>query len=237
MDAMVLSAGAGLRMRPLTETTPKPLLKAGDKRLIEHLLVRLRLAGVSNAVINTSYRNEMFTRILGDGEPYGIRIKYSHEGDRRLDTGGGILNAMPLIESDPFLVVNGDIWTDFRFETLKLPVSAKGCLVLVDNPAHNSNGDFALVDGSVQTLHSSSSSKGLTYSGISVLSKSLFDPRHGETFPLRDIFIDCIQRGNLAGMLCRDKWMDIGTPGRLQQLDEWLKNSIRSARPDNLQQP
>ena len=228
MDAMVLSAGAGKRMRPLTENTPKPLLQVGEKRLIEHLLDSLSRSGISNVVINTSYRAELFIQILGDGKRYGLKIKYSHEGDNRLDTGGGIQNALPLIESDPFLVVNGDIWTDFPFETLELPVSAAGCLVLVDNPAHNTQGDFALVDGEVQMLDSSNSAMSLTYSGMSILGKSLFSPKRGETFPLRDVFVDCIERKELAGLHYRGDWMDIGTPDRLQQLDALLRSTPKA---------
>lgn len=231
MDAMVLSAGAGKRMRPLTENTPKPLLQVGEKRLIEYLLDSMSRSGISNVVINTSYRAESFIQALGDGESYGLNIEYSHEGDERLDTGGGILNALPLIESDPFLVVNGDIWTDFPFESLELPVSAAGCLVLVDNPAHNTQGDFALVDGEVQLLNSTNSAMSLTYSGMSILRKSLFSPKRGGTFPLRDLFVDRIERKELAGLHYRGDWMDIGTPDRLQQLDALLRDT-RKQKPE-----
>ena len=223
-----MSAGAGKRMRPLTENTPKPLLQVGDKRLIEHLLHSMHRSGISNVVINTSYRAELFIQILGDGKRYGLKIKYSHEGDNRLDTGGGILKALPLIESDPFLVVNGDIWTDFPFETMNLPDSATGSLVLVNNPVHNAKGDFALVDGEVRMLDSSNSAMSLTYSGMSILRKSLFSAKRGETFSLRDVFIDCIERKELAGLHYRGDWMDIGTPDRLQQLDAMLKDYTNS---------
>ena len=228
MDAMVLSAGAGQRMRPLTENTPKPLLQVGDKRLIEYLLHSMHRSGISNVVINTSYRAELFIQILGDGKRYGLKIKYSHEGDKRLDTGGGILKALALIESDPFLVVNGDIWTDFPFETLDLPVSASGSLVLVNNPVHNAKGDFALVDGKVRMLDSSNSAMSLTYSGMSILRKSLFSTKRGEKFSLRDVFVDCIERKELAGLHYRGDWMDIGTPDRLQQLDAILNDYTNS---------
>ena len=228
MDAMVLSAGAGQRMRPLTENTPKPLLQVGDKRLIEYLLHSMQRSGISNVVINTSYRAESFIQILGDGKPYGLKIKYSHEGDKRLDTGGGILKALPLIESDPFLVVNGDIWTDFSFETMNLPDSATGSLVLVNNPVHNAKGDFVLVDGEVRMLDSSNSAMSLTYSGMSILKKSLFSAKRGEAFSLRDVFVDCIERKELAGLHYRGDWMDIGTPDRLQQLDAILNDYTNS---------
>ena len=224
-----MSAGAGKRMRPLTENTPKPLLEVGDKRLIEYLLHSMSRSGILNVVINTSYRAESFIQALGDGKSFGLEIKYSHEGDQRLDTGGGIQNALSLIKSDPFLVVNGDIWTDFPFKTLDLPVFAKGLLVLVDNPVHNSKGDFALVDGEVQMLDSSNSAKSLTYSGMSILRKSLFSPKRGETFPLRDVFVDCIERKELAALHYRGDWMDIGTPDRIEQLDAMLKDKTKSA--------
>ncbi len=215
---MVLSAGAGLRMRPLTEHTPKPLLKVGGRCLIEYHLDRLGAAGIENVVINTSYAAEQFVEQLGDGSAYGLKVKYSHEADTPLETGGGILRALPLIESDPLLVVSADIWTDFPYESLSLPKDTLGCLLLVDNPDHNQKGDFGLVDGMVRQLDSSNSPAGLTYSGISILRKLLFSKERGTILPLRDVFNDCIKHGQLAGCHYQGRWMDIGTPVRLKQL-------------------
>ena len=223
MDAMILSAGAGLRMRPLTKTTPKPLLKAGGQSLIEHLLCSLRRAGISNAIVNTSYAAEKFLDLLGDGSSHGVRIRYSHEAATPLETGGGVFRALPLIRSDPFLVVNADIWTDFPFETLNVSSDADGCLVLVDNPSHNPDGDFALIDGKVQLRSTRKAAKQLTFSGISLLRKSLFVPARGAVFPLRDVFLDCVKSGRLAGVHHQGAWLDIGTPARLEQLDSMLR--------------
>lgn len=220
---MILSAGAGLRMRPLTEHTPKPLLKAGGRCLIEYHLDRLNAADIKDVVINTSYGAEQFGSQLGDGSRYGLNIRYSHEADTPLETGGGIQRALPLIESDPFIVISADVWTDFQFETLTLPDDAFGCLILVDNPNHNSQGDFSLIDGVVHHLDPSMSRAGLTYSGISILRKLLFAKERGTVFPLRDIFSECIDAGQLAGCHYQGKWDDIGTPQRLAQLDAELR--------------
>jgi len=130
----LLSAGAGLRMRPLTQHTPKPLLKVADRSLIEYQLDRLKTAGVENVVINTTYQAHRFIEALGDGSVYGVNIRYSHEGNDRLETGGGVLKALPLIRSDPFLIVNSDVWTDFAFESLSVPHDAIGNLLLSDKP-------------------------------------------------------------------------------------------------------
>ncbi len=222
---MVLSAGAGLRMRPLTEHTPKPLLKAGGRCLIEYHLENLKHAGIKNVIINTSYCAEQFVEKLGNGTEYDLNIRYSHEADKPLETGGGILKALPLIESDSFVVVSADVWTDFRFDTLKIPKNSLGILVLVNNPDHHLKGDFLLIDGMVRTLDDSNSQVGLTYSGISMLRKSLFRTEHGEVFPLRTVFHEFIDQGVLAGRHYEGQWQDIGTPDRLDQLDFQLRHT------------
>ena len=226
MDAMVLSAGAGMRMRPLTATTPKPLLKVGGRCLIEYHLDRLCAAGIKSVVINTTYGAEKFIDTLGDGSAYGVKIRYSHEADALLETGGGILNALPLIDSDPFLVISADVWTDYPFESLCIPDDTRGCLVLVDNPDHHREGDFTLVDGKVCKLDQSSASVGLTYSGISILQKSLISSRFGTAFPLRDVFLDGIGKGWFAGTYYDGTWLDIGTPDRLRDLDSRLAQTV-----------
>ncbi len=225
MDAMLLSAGAGRRMLPLTLNTPKPLLRVGDKCLIEHHLARLKVASISSVVINTSYASEKFIQTLGNGSSYGMKISYSHESETPLETGGGVLKALPLLESDPFLVVSADIWTDFPFEMLNLPNDVDGNLLLVDNPIHNSRGDYGLQAGRVQNLDASKSMRSFTYSGISILRKSLFQQERGKTFPLRKIFSDCIKAGQLAGIYYQCTWFDIGTPDRLNSLNQWLQQS------------
>ena len=163
MDAMILSAGLGTRMRPLTESIPKPLLRVGKHRLIEYHLHNLKLAGISNIVINTSYLADMFVDAIGDGSAYGVDILYSHEREPPLNTGGGIRRALPLLQSDPFLIVNADIWTDFPFSQLHVPEFADGCLILVDNPAHNSDGDFILTNGKLNIPDTEIASQTLPY--------------------------------------------------------------------------
>lgn len=211
-------------MRPLTETTPKPLLKVGNQSLIERHLDRLNSAGITNIVINTSYAGEKFIQTLGDGTDYGVNIKYSHEEGTRLETGGGIQNALPLLESDPFLVVNADIWTDFSFEAISMTDNFDCCLILVNNPEHNCDGDFVLDKGVVQMRDSEQSSQSFTYSGISLMRKSLFNDDRGLIFPLIDVFIDCIRRGKLTGEYYGGKWMDIGTPERLNELEKMIQS-------------
>ncbi len=225
MDAMLLSAGLGRRMRPRTRHTPKPLLKVSGRCLIEYQLDRLSTADISTVVINTSYASEKFVQKLGDGASYGLNIKYSHEGETPLETGGGIQKALPFIESDPFLVVNADIWTDYAFAKLSLTDDdADGCLLLVDNPVHNSQGDFCLVGGKVLLLDASKRAQCYTYSGISMLRKSLFQKHRGGALPLRDYFVESIKRGTLAGTHYQGTWLDIGTPDRLAALDEMIRN-------------
>lgn len=209
-------------MRPLTLTTPKPLLKVGNQSLIEHHLDRLKSAGITNIVINTSYASEKFIQTLGDGTGYGVNIKYSHEEGTRLETGGGIQNALPLLESDPFLVVNADIWTDFSFESISMTDKFDCCLILVNNPKHNCEGDFVLNDDVVQIRDSEQSAQSFTYSGISLMRKSLFNDDRGLIFPLIDVLIDCIHRGKLTGQYYGGKWMDIGTPERLNELEKMI---------------
>ena len=230
MDAMVLSAGAGLRMRPLTATTPKPLLKVGGRCLIEYHLDRLCAAGIKSVVINTTYAAEKFIQALADGSAYGVNIRYSHEADTPLETGGGILKALPLIDSDPFLVVSADVWTDYPFESLFVPNDAHGCLVLVENPEHHREGDFTLVDGKVCKLGQSSAGVGLTYSGISMLRKSQFSSKFGTVFPLRDVLLDSIGKGCLAGTYYDGTWLDIGTPQRLHDLDALIEKRYRNEK-------
>ncbi len=223
MNAMILSAGLGVRMRPLTDSTPKALLKAGPHRLIEHHLFKLANAGFLNVVINTSYLAEQFQHRLGDGSRYGVQIRYSHEGTTPLETGGGIVKALPLIGSDPFLIVNADVFSDFEFHDLHCPDNADGCLVVVNNPTHHPHGDFVLNNEILRIPTPDEQCDSFTYSGIAVLRKSLFDAPQKEIFPLYDVFRTSISRGRLAGQFHDGEWFDIGTPERLQQLNSVLQ--------------
>lgn len=221
MKAMILAAGRGERMRPLTEHTPKPLLRAGGKALIEHQLDSLATAGVSEVVINLAYLGEQIPAALGDGHAYGLRIVYSREGDIPLETGGGIQHALPLLGAEPFLVINGDVWTDYPLQCLCPPgLSPMGLahLVLVNNPPHHPQGDFALSGGS---LHLDGDTC-LTYSGIGVYRPELFAGVRPGAFPLAPLLREAMRAGQVSGEHYQGAWMDIGTPARLRELDRRL---------------
>ncbi|MBD8617160.1 nucleotidyltransferase family protein [Pseudomonas putida] len=215
MKAMILAAGKGERMRPLTLTTPKPLLAVGGKRLIEYHLLALAQAGFGEVVINHAWLGQQIEDYLGDGARYGVAIEYSRETEP-LETGGGIRHALPLLGDAPFLVVNGDIWTDYDFSQLRGPLAGQAHLVLVDNPAHHPDGDFTLFEGQVRDQ------PGLTYSGIAVLEPALFDG-HGEAaFKLAPLLRRAMDVGQVTGEQHLGQWVDVGTPQRLSDLDRLL---------------
>jgi len=223
MKAMILAAGLGTRMRPLTDHCPKPLLDVAGKPLIVRHIERLAAAGFRELVINTAHLGQMIEEALGDGATWGVHIQYSRE-PQPLETAGGILKALPLLGDAPFLVINGDIWTDFPLATLQqgLPADVLAHLVLVDNPDHHPQGDFALCNGRVQPR---SAAQGLTFSGLSVLSPALFAAwltRAGEAFPLREVLLPAMQRGAVCGEHYKGYWLDVGTPQRLEQLAQAL---------------
>ncbi|RZA08414.1 MAG: nucleotidyltransferase family protein [Proteobacteria bacterium] len=215
MKAMILAAGKGERMRPLTLTTPKPLLAAGGKRLIEYHLLALARAGFAEVVINHAWLGQQIEDYLGDGARYGVAIEYSRETEP-LETGGGIRHALPLLGDAPFVVVNGDIWTDYDFSRLRGPLAGHAHLVLVDNPAHHPEGDFSLVEGQVRDQ------PGLTYSGIAVLHPDLF-AGHGEpAFKLAPLLRRAMDVGQVTGEHYQGQWIDVGTAQRLTELDRLL---------------
>lgn len=216
MKAMILAAGRGERLRPLTDNTPKPLLQVGPKRLIEYHLENLRDAGMVDIVINTAWLGGQVRQHLGDGSSYGVNIVYSPEPEGALETGGGILAALPLLGDEPFIVVNGDIWTDYPFAGMRLDPAMLAHLVLVDNPAHNPDGDFRLDAGSV---HDGSGSSGLTFSGIGVYSPDLFSGCKPGRFPLAPLLREAMKSDAVSGEHYRGRWFDIGTEQRLLQLD------------------
>ncbi len=216
MKAMILSAGRGKRMRPLTDEMPKALLCAGGQALIEYHLAALAVAGVTDVVINLAWLGEQIRSSLGNGSRYGITIEYSDEGQSALETGGGIVHALPLLGQDPFWVVNGDIHTDFLFDDSDLVDSDLGRLLLVPNPAHNPAGDFDLVDGRVTNVAEHTH----TYSGIGLFRPELFTGQEEGVFPLAPILRDAADRGMLAGKLYDGLWIDVGTPQRLAQVEQ-----------------
>lgn len=218
MKVMILAAGRGERLRPLTDHTPKPLVQAGRYRLIEYLIFNLVKAGFDDIVINYAHLGAQFPRILGNGEKYNARIQYSPELDGGLETAGGILNALPLLGEQPFLVVNGDIWTEFDFSTLSdfaLPASSLCHLVLVNNPSHHPAGDFALTSDN-RILDQGEPR--FTFSGIGIYRPELFSDLEPGKHPLKPLFVKAIENGQITGQLFQGQWSDIGTVERLQQL-------------------
>jgi MurNAc alpha-1-phosphate uridylyltransferase len=222
MKALILAAGRGERMRPLTDHTPKPLLQAGGRALIEHHLVNLARAGISGVVINIAHLGAQIRAALGNGSRYGVALQYSDEGETALETGGGIFHALPLLGGAPFLVINGDIWTDYPFAKLAAPLQPDRLahLILVDNPAHHPDGDFSLHDGS---LGDTGPDK-LTFSGIGVYDPALFANCRAGKFPLAPLLREAMQRGRVSGEHYCGGWADVGTPARLADLDAFLSD-------------
>jgi len=216
---MILAAGRGERMRPLTDVTPKPLLQAGPHRLIEYHLINLARAGFTEVIINIAWLRQQIIETLGKGEKYNINISYSNEGDQALETGGGIFNALPLLGDEPFLVVNGDVWTDYPFENLRsFQLKDKAHLILINNPEHNSSGDFAINNG---RLLNNANDK-FTFSGIGVYSKEFFTTSSDGKYPLAPMIRKYIDSNEISGELYEGRWIDIGTPQRLESLTELL---------------
>jgi MurNAc alpha-1-phosphate uridylyltransferase len=223
MKAMILAAGRGERMRPLTDTTPKPLLEAAGKPLIVWTLEKLVACGFREFVINVSHLGERIIERLGDGRTWGAAIRYSREAEA-LETAGGIATALPLLGEAPFLVVNGDIHTDFDFTQIMSAVPQTGALlahlVLIDNPPHHPAGDFALVDGKL----ANSGAQRYTFSGIGVYHPHLFAGiAPGTKRQLSAVLRPKIDHGRVSGQHYSGCWSDIGTAERLAALDRRLR--------------
>lgn len=215
--AMVLAAGRGLRMRPLTDAVPKPLLPVAGKPLLAHHLERLARSGFSRVVINTSWLGEQVSAALGDGARFGLALEYSHETPEALETGGGIRQALDRL-GDDFVVVNGDVWCDFDPASLALATGDLATLVLVDNPEHHPRGDFTLNAGRVRE----GSDRRLTFAGIGRYRRALFERHAPGRFPLAPLLIDAMRDGRVAGVHHRGDWLDVGTPERLAALERFL---------------
>lgn len=227
MKAMILAAGKGTRMQPLTLKTPKPLLQAGGKSLLEHQLDRVRQVGIREVVINIAYLGEQIRDHIGDGEAYGLKISYSSEPEP-LETAGAIVHALPLLGESPFLLLNGDVWCDFplqEFTAFELGESL-GRLLLVDNPDFKKSGDFCIADKQLLKTMDTDEGPGFTYSGIALLSPALLAryPKKRKVFPLREVFDEAIAQGQLTAQHYVGDWRDIGTVERLQQLREDLSS-------------
>ncbi|MHC8357122.1 N-acetylmuramate alpha-1-phosphate uridylyltransferase MurU [Pseudomonas sp. LB3P81] len=222
MKAMILAAGKGERMRPLTLTTPKPLVRAGGVPLIEYHLRALAAAGFTEIVINHAWLGQQIEDYLGDGSLYGVSIRYSPEGEP-LETGGGIFRALPLLGDEAFVVVNGDIWTDYDFSVLHQPINGLAHLVLADNPNHHPAGDFTLADGQVHDGQADTPT--LTYSGIAVLHPQLFDGCSAGAFKLAPLLRKAMAGGQVTGERLRSRWVDVGTHERLAEVETLIEAS------------
>jgi MurNAc alpha-1-phosphate uridylyltransferase len=214
MKAMLLAAGRGERMRPLTDATPKALLELHGRPLIVHAIERLRAAGILELVINHAWLGEQIRAALGDGSTLGVRIAWSAEPAGALETGGGIRRALPLLAPAPFVVCNADVWCDFDFARLPGDPAGLAHLVLVDNPPWHARGDFVLDGAQVRDADGVR----LTFSGIGVYRAALFDGPHPQRFPLAPVLRAAMARAQVSGEHHRGIWCDVGTPQRLDAL-------------------
>lgn len=225
MRAMILAAGLGKRMRPLTDDLPKPLLKVGDQTLIEHQIGRLKAGGVTGIVINHFYLGGLIEQALGDGSRYGVPIKYSRE-PILLDTAGGIIKSLPRLGDDCFIVVNADVWTDFDFSTLEPVdgVTRLAHLVLVDNAEHNPGGDFHLNGEGLVRNGEGGDGNSLTFAGISVMHKNLFAGLPIQPRSVVPLLQEAMKKDQVSGQHYKGEWVDIGTPERLADVSNKLSN-------------
>lgn len=216
--AMVLAAGRGTRLRPLTDRTPKPLLRIAGAPLIHHQLRWLRCAGVRDVVVNVHHLGDQIEAAVGTGQALGVHVTYSRE-DALLETGGGIRQALPHLRPGPFLVLNGDIWTDYAFHRLLAVRPARAHLVLTPTPPHKPHADFHLgADG--RTVRRDPAHDDLTYCGMGVLAEALFTDAPAGAFSLRDLFFAAAADGALTGERFDGNWIDIGTPAQLARARE-----------------
>jgi MurNAc alpha-1-phosphate uridylyltransferase len=222
MKVMLLAAGRGERMRPLTDSMPKPLLRIGDKALIDIHLRALATAGHRDIVINLSWLGEQIRAHVGDGSDFGVRVNYSEEPYPPLETAGGIIQALPLLGDEPFAVVNADIWTDYPFARLPRHISGRAHLVLVDNPPHHTEGDFVLKDHDVEQ----DGEHRLTYSGIGVYHPALFASLPAGRRALAPLLRQAISAHQVSGEHYGGQWRDIGTPERLAELNRQLAPTL-----------
>ncbi|WOE32051.1 MULTISPECIES: N-acetylmuramate alpha-1-phosphate uridylyltransferase MurU [unclassified Acinetobacter] len=220
MKAMILAAGLGSRMRPLTLHTPKPLLKVGGIPLIVWHIQKLAAIGVTDIVINTAWLAEQLIKTLGNGSQFGVNIAWTRE-EEGLETAGGIINALPLLGEEPFMLVNGDVWTTMSFATLLDIQLAEQMahLVLVDNPEQHPQGDFVLACGQAYTFEQGIQGEHLTFSGISMINPKLFDGLSPGKRPLAPLLKQHMLKGQITASKLQGHWIDVGTPERLNALD------------------
>ena len=227
MKAMILAAGLGNRMRPLTLYKPKPLLEVGGKALIVWHIEKLKQIGVTDIVINSAWLADVLIGALGDGSQFGVNIRWTRE-DEGLETAGGIINALPLLGTEPFILVNGDVWTTFDFAALldvKLGENLAH-LVFVENPEQHPKGDFTLQNGRAYTFDQEKQGENLTFSGISIIDPKMFEDLEQGKRPLAPL----LKQGMLDGKISAEKmstaWVDVGTPERLTALDLQIRQGV-----------
>jgi len=218
---MILAAGLGERLRTLTDITPKPLVQVAGKPLIEHHLERLKSAGFEEIIINLSHLGHMIEEQLGDGRKFGLQVKYSLEGDEPLETAGGIIHALPLLGDQPFLVINGDIWCDHSLSFPNLSEDKRAHLVLIDNPSHNSKGDFVYEYGKIYNAGDNF----LTFSGIGIYDPRLFKDYGAGKLALAPILHNAIDNMQVSAEYFTGNWFDIGTVERLEQTEYYVSKS------------
>lgn len=219
---MILAAGRGVRMRPLTDRLPKPMLTVAGRTLIDYQLTALARAGVDTVVVNVAWLGAKLVHYLGDGARWGVEIRISDEGESALETGGGIQRALPLLGADSFWVVNGDIWSDFPLQDLPTEPTALAHLILVDNPPHHPHGDFALLGDRVVEPPCT---RRLTFAGIGCYRRGLFDRACSRAFRLAPLLRQAAAQGQVTATHYRGRWWDVGTPERLASLDAELRAS------------
>ena len=225
MKAMILAAGRGRRLDPITANIPKPLIKVAEKPLLQYHIENLASIGINEIVINTCWLGDQIESYFGDGKSFGVNIKWSRESEL-LDTGGGIKKALPLLGSEPFLLISGDIWSNFPLDMLlkkKLQPKIRAHLILIPNPNHNFKGDFTIDSQNIVGLRVPQRDT-YTFSGISILDPKIFcsQKQFMKKFPLRDILAKEIAYNGVTGSIYYESWWDIGTPERLSALNKFL---------------
>src|SRR3990167_424278 len=218
MKAMLLAAGRGSRLKPLTDTTPKALLKIGSQSLIEHNLELLVQSGIRDVIINVCHHAKQIMEFLGDGNRYGLCIQYSFEENQVLGTGGGIYQALPLLGDEPFIVVSADIWSDFPFDRAFMEANNEAHLIFVENPDYHPTGDYGLTQEGKVVLNAPK----FTYANIAKLHPRLFANCQPSVFPLAQLFNEAILRGTVSGSLYRGQWFNVGTVEELSRLRQSL---------------
>ena len=227
MKAMILAAGLGNRMRPLTLYKPKPLLEVGGKPLIVWHIKKLKEIGVTEIVINSAWLADVLIGALGDGSQFGVLIRWTCE-DEGLETAGGIINALPLLGTEPFILVNGDVWTTFDFSSL-LDVNLENDLahlVFVNNPEQHPHGDFTLAEGRAYTFDQNQQGENLTFSGVSVIHPKMFDGLENGKRPLAPLLKKAMLDGKISAEKMQAAWVDVGTPERLSDLDLQIRQGM-----------